>query len=94
MKRLKEWGPLIALAGLMLASQWHVEQRIEARLVALEHRVDGRFVALEQQVDDGDRRIEGRLVALDQRVNGLAERIARVEGLLPARAAEPEPAGD
>lgn len=71
MERLKEWGPLIALAGLMLASQWHLEQRIEERLDATE------------------RRIEGLLVALEQRVNGLAERIARVEGLLSARAAEP-----
>ena len=82
-KRLKEWGPLIALASLMLASQWHLEQRIGERLDAME-----------QQMHDGDRRIEERLVALEQRVNGLAERIARVEGLLPARAAESEPAGD
>lgn len=41
LRRRKEWGPLIALADLMLASQWHIEQRIEERLDALEQRVNG-----------------------------------------------------
>lgn len=77
-KLLKEWGPLTALAGLMLVSQWHFEQRLEVR-----------FAALEQRIDNGDRRIEDRLVGLEQRVDGLTERIARVEGLLSARVAKP-----
>ena len=80
MRLLKEWAPLIGLAGAMLGAMAWFDGRQAARMDAIEGRLTDRM-----------ERIEGRLVArmdsIEAKVDSQGERIARVEGLLKGRSA-------
>ena len=85
---------LVGLCAIFAGGLWAIWARVGQlgdRLDGRIDRLDGRFDRLDGRIDRLEGRIDGLEERINQRINVLAERVARIEGMLTAVLPTPEP---